>query len=84
MKVTVLSMWGALSDESGSLVIPVSLINPQSYRQKTQLASLLRDAMFTEALLGNAAESCLLLHSNQCGSAQHGMAQSNTTFLIVT
>jgi hypothetical protein len=38
---------------------PVSLINIQSVRRKTQLPSKLRDAVFTEALLGNAAESCL-------------------------
>jgi hypothetical protein len=53
----------------------------------------LRDAVFTEVLLGNAAESCLLLLSNQRGSARfgsvqydtarHGTARRDTAFLLL-
>jgi hypothetical protein len=67
-----------------TLGILLTVINPQSERRKTQLASLWRDTVFTEALLGNVAKSCLLLHSNQRTSARHGMEKRRFPYCFIT
>jgi hypothetical protein len=84
LKVTVLSIWGALSDKRSGLSfdcldISVPLINPQSYEPGESCVA--SGHCVYRHYLGNEHAAMwhhrsLLCSSAQCGSARHGTEQT--------
>jgi hypothetical protein len=65
--------------------MPISPINPQSDTRKSRLALCCTIIVFTEALLGNAAERCLpqrcvATSAVRCSSARHSTARRKHRF----